>query len=282
MPRHPLHLVPRVYVSRKPALILSRRPRSSPCPQDQRDRLTVLEMLHHPWVTMFQRRASVRMVHARSDSLRQLVPHAPGADTNTNTSNGVINNTHGGDIAGAPYSRQHSASRSRHESGNGHVPHGTHGTYGTHAVGGGGLSPSPVAAEAQRGRRSSERSGSGLLHHSMHGNGGGRRSYERSSLAAAANGGGGGPHSGSGMHVQAPHSGSHQHQHAHQQDEDQQQYGGPLGSASGGTVRRASRLALMAGVGDTAGGGGVNAVSLRASAERMRLTRMAPREGSEY
>jgi hypothetical protein len=31
-------------------------------------------MLHHPWITMFQRRSSVRIVYTRSNSLMELMP----------------------------------------------------------------------------------------------------------------------------------------------------------------------------------------------------------------
>ncbi|KAG2437895.1 hypothetical protein HXX76_005512 [Chlamydomonas incerta] len=46
--------------------------------KDANERLTVLEMLHHPWITMFQRRSSVRIVYTRSNSLMELMP--PTAD----------------------------------------------------------------------------------------------------------------------------------------------------------------------------------------------------------
>ncbi|GIL76510.1 hypothetical protein Vretimale_6031 [Volvox reticuliferus] len=42
--------------------------------KDATARLTVLEMLHHPWITMFQRRSSVRIVYTRSNSLMELMP----------------------------------------------------------------------------------------------------------------------------------------------------------------------------------------------------------------
>ncbi|GLC75256.1 hypothetical protein PLESTF_001614000 [Pleodorina starrii] len=42
--------------------------------KDSTVRLTVLEMLHHPWITMFQRRSSVRIVYTRSNSLMELMP----------------------------------------------------------------------------------------------------------------------------------------------------------------------------------------------------------------
>ncbi|KXZ48406.1 hypothetical protein GPECTOR_28g813 [Gonium pectorale] len=50
--------------------------------KDSTERITVLEMLHHPWITMFQRRSSVRIVYTRSNSLMELVPpeaQQPGA-----------------------------------------------------------------------------------------------------------------------------------------------------------------------------------------------------------
>ncbi|GFR50571.1 hypothetical protein Agub_g12845, partial [Astrephomene gubernaculifera] len=42
--------------------------------KDPLERSTVLEMLHHPWITMFQRRSSVRIVYTRSNSLMELMP----------------------------------------------------------------------------------------------------------------------------------------------------------------------------------------------------------------
>lgn len=42
------------------------------------DRPTVIEMLHHPWITMYQRRSSVRAVYTRSNSLMELVMNQNG------------------------------------------------------------------------------------------------------------------------------------------------------------------------------------------------------------
>ncbi|KAG2449847.1 hypothetical protein HYH02_005370 [Chlamydomonas schloesseri] len=184
--------------------------------KDCNERLTVLDMLHHPWITMFQRRSSVRIVYTRSNSLMELMP--PTADGQPQHQH--QHQQQGGGGGG-------SSSRRRSEN---PAPDDGRGSGGS--SNGGAMPASPHAGMVRRASRLGMVPSGHAAHPIAAGGGGAGGGHLHSGSHAYGTGGGGGSSTGMALSPSGPASGHHAYNSAE---------GGPaVGSPAGG-----SRLARL-------------------------------------